>query len=294
MLSQTRGHRRPEARNPRSGPESVTSTGCASAGRPVGSQGRPARQRISVRAFAPTKASRASPSTVPSQTSRPSSRSSAPASDGGSQTRPISERPSSSDGANGAGGVLLADPAVGDELDDAARRVVEVDRLRVPVREVEHRLARLAVGQELARAREPTRAPPRSGRPGRGRRSGRTASPPTARARASSRPPGLRRRRLRAVRRSVRAGPVEPRELRQQRSRGLEAEAQEGRVGHRHAVDSTTGRRRRRSRIARTESAEFVPVPGKTYVDFGSEIACVSAAQTSARSTRSSFASAPR
>ena len=149
MLSQTRGPRRRKARSPRTAPESVTSTGCASAGRPVGSQGRPARQRISVRAFAPTKASRPSPSTVPSQTSSPSSRSSASASDGGSQTSPISERPSSSDGANGAGCSRLADPAMRDQLDDAAGRVVEVDRLRVPVREVEHGLAGLTVGQEL-------------------------------------------------------------------------------------------------------------------------------------------------
>ena len=49
----------------------------------------------------------------------------------------------------GAGCARLADPAMRDQLDDAAGRVVEVDRLRVPVREVEHGLAGLRVGQEL-------------------------------------------------------------------------------------------------------------------------------------------------
>ena len=215
----------------------MTSTGCASAGRPVGSQGRPARQRISVRAFAPTKASRASPSTVPSQTSSPSSRSSASASG-----RRVADEPDLGDAEQlgrreGAGGARLADPAVGDQLDDAAGRVVEVDRLRVPVREVEHGLARLAVGQELDVVARPTRAPPRSGRPGRGGRSGRTASPPPARARAPSPRPGPPPRPRRTARRSVRAGSVEPREFRHQRSLGLEAETQEGRVSRRHAVD---------------------------------------------------------
>ena len=57
----------------------------------------------------------------------------------------------------GAGDARLADAAVRDQLDDAPGRIMEVDRLRVPVREVEHRLARLGIGQELdvlARPRE--------------------------------------------------------------------------------------------------------------------------------------------
>ena len=148
-VTDTRPRRRPEARFLARGPRATTSTGCASAGRPVGSHGRPARQRISVRAFSPTKASRPSPSTVPSQTSSPSSRSSAAASDGR-----IADEADLGDAEQlgrreRAGRARLADPAMRDQLDDAAGRVVEVDRRRVPVREVEHGLARLRVGEEL-------------------------------------------------------------------------------------------------------------------------------------------------
>ena len=121
---------------------------CASAGRPVGSHGRPARQRISVRAFSPTKASRASPSTVPPRAEgrarararrRPSAdrrRCRSPR----SQPAPCLER---------AGRACLTDPTMCDQLDDAAGRIVEVDRHRVPVREVEHDLAGLPIGEEL-------------------------------------------------------------------------------------------------------------------------------------------------
>ena len=95
-----------------------TSTGMASAGRPVGSHGRPARQRMSVLAFSPTKARLLSPSTTAVPDPRPSSRSSAAASAGGSPTMPTSESPSSSPARERPGRPRLAEAAVCDQLHD--------------------------------------------------------------------------------------------------------------------------------------------------------------------------------
>src|SRR6266576_4140261 len=55
----------------------------------------------------------------------------------------------------GPGRIALVDPAVGYELDDVARRVVEVAAQRVPVLEVEHDLPGLAVGQQPGSLADP-------------------------------------------------------------------------------------------------------------------------------------------
>ena len=163
---------------------------CASAGRPVGSQGRPARQRINVLAFSPTKARRPSPRHRAAPTPRARARARAPLRATADRRRcPTSETPSSSPAAKAPEPPDLAEAPVGDQLDDVAGRVVEVARLRIPVREVEHDLARLQVGKQLDALPGPGEHCRRSGRPGRAERRGRRARPARRGARAPSRPP---------------------------------------------------------------------------------------------------------
>ena len=86
---------------------------------------------------------------MPSQSSSPSSRRSSSAADGRiaddtdlGEAEQLGRR-------ERARRASLPDAPVRDQLHDRAGRIVEVDRLRIPVREVEHDITGLGVGEQL-------------------------------------------------------------------------------------------------------------------------------------------------
>ncbi len=194
--------------SPAAGPDEHDLHGCASAGRPVGSQGRPARERISVRAFSPTNPSRPSSPTVPLQTSRAKL-----------ARERVGEGRRVSDDAD------LGEPDAARSRETAQRHPTRrcpggrsalrcfrpghgstaPARPSARSRRPPHRCARRG---EWRRARRPSDAPRRSGRRERGMRSGRTGRRGRPGTRVSSLPP--RRRRSPPASRTSRSPSVAP------------------------------------------------------------------------------------
>ncbi len=172
------GYRRRRGHLARGPPASTTSTGCASAGRPVGSHGRPgAAEDQRPRLLADEREAPLPRRRCRLHTSSPSSRSSAAASD-----RRIADEADLGDAraarraVNAPVAPVSPSASMRDQLHDVAGRVVEVDTPSHPSSRSRTR-RRPSPGRGVARrARGPTRAAPRSGRPARAGRRGRTAS----------------------------------------------------------------------------------------------------------------------